>query len=196
MLRDTWHRKIPSLVFVHIPVYAMAAFQNAGVNANKEPGINDDNPLAPQGITNGVYTGDDIPFMSTLLDTPKVLAVFSGHDHGDDWSVAYHFISHVVMLHRSDTPFPRRCFKWDSQLPGMNLTGNGMNLCFGRHSGYGGYGDWTRGSRQVLLNEKHLNTKTETWIRLEDGSVSGRVTLNATYGQDEYPPVNDTYTYL
>ena len=77
----------------------------------------------------------------------------------------------------------------------MNLTGNGMNLCFGRHSGYGGYGNWMRGSRQILLNEKHLNTKTETWIRLEDGSVSGKVTLNATYGKDEYSPVNDTYTY-
>jgi hypothetical protein len=29
----------------------------------------------------------------------------------------------------------------------------------------------------------------ETWNRLEDGSVSGRVTLNATYGTDSYPKV-------
>ena len=98
MLRKIWHRKIPSLVFVHIPVYAMAAFQIAGVNANKEPGINDDNPLAPQGITNGVYTGGDIPFMSALLDTPKVLAVFSGHDHGDDWCVICYYISCFITL--------------------------------------------------------------------------------------------------
>jgi hypothetical protein len=77
----------------------------------------------------------------------------------------------------------------------MNLTGNGMNLCFDRHTGYGGYGNWMRGSRQILLNEKYLATETETWIRLEDGTISGRVTLNATYGQDQYPVVPDKYTY-
>jgi hypothetical protein len=88
MLTDTWQKMIPSLVFVHIPIYAMAAFQNAGVNKNKEPGINDDNPLAPQRIINGTYTGDDILFMSALLNTSKVIAVFSGHDHGDDWCVS------------------------------------------------------------------------------------------------------------
>ena len=161
---------IPSLAFVHIPIYAFAAFQNAGVSPTEEPGINDDNPLAMQGIENDTYTGNDIPFMQALLDTPGLIAIFSGHDHGDDW-----------------------CAKWDSQLPGMNLTGNGLDLCFGRHSGYGGYGTWTRGSRQVLLN---LTTpgEVQTWVRLETGEVSGGVTLNGTYGMDQYPPVTDTYT--
>ena len=74
----------------------MAAFQASGVNVNKEPGINDDNPLAPQGITNGVYTGGDIPFMSAMLDTPKLIAVFSGHDHGDDWYVSSVFTSSII----------------------------------------------------------------------------------------------------
>ena len=76
----------------------------------------------------------------------------------------------------------------------MNLTGNGINLCFGRHSGYGGYGTWTRGSRQILLSEETLGNSLETWIRLEDGSISGKVTLNSTYGIDQYPAVNDTFT--
>lgn len=173
----------------------MAAFQNSGVNANKEPGINDDNPLAPQGVTDGVYTGGDIPFMSALLDTPKLMAVFSGHDHGDDWCVCRVPLLNFRLGVATDSQLRCRCYKWDSQLPGMNLTGKSVHLCFGRHTGYGGYGNWMRGSRQILLNEKHLETKTETWIRLEDGSVSGRVTLNATYGQDEYPPVADKYTY-
>ena len=74
----------------------MAAFQATGVDANKEPGINDDDPLAQQGLANGqgdngdtvsYYTGQDIPFMSALLDTPGLMAMFSGHDHGDDWCV-------------------------------------------------------------------------------------------------------------
>lgn len=76
----------------------------------------------------------------------------------------------------------------------MNLTGNGLNLCFGRHSGYGGYGSWTRGSRQILLDETILETQILTWVRLEDGSVSGKVNLNSTYGEDWYPSVETTYT--
>ena len=79
------NQETPSLAFVHIPVNAMAAFQKTGVDPDREPGINDDNPLAQQGVLNGVYTGQDVPFMSALLDTPALMAVFSGHDHGDDW---------------------------------------------------------------------------------------------------------------
>ena len=172
-LTQKYARVIPSIAFVHIPVNAMRAFQSTGVNPHHEPGINDDDPLAQQGSAEGqgevtgttfTYSGQDIPFMKALLDTQGLKAVFSGHDHGDDW-----------------------CFKWDRKLPGMNLTGNGLHMCFGRHSGYGGYGSWTRGSRQVLLQKG--SDEIETWVRLEDGSVSGSVVLNDTYGHDEYPVV-------
>jgi hypothetical protein len=78
----------------------------------------------------------------------------------------------------------------------MTVTGNGLDLCFGRHSGYGGYGNWMRGSRQILLNQATLGKTTETWVRLEDSSVSGQVTLNATYGTNSYPAVEDLDTYL
>jgi hypothetical protein len=81
----------------------VASFQDSGVNANKEPGINDDNPLAPQGVADGVYTGADIPFMSALLDTPKLIAVFSGHDHGDDWCVSRAFSFICYMKAASDS---------------------------------------------------------------------------------------------
>ncbi|KAI9663783.1 MAG: hypothetical protein M1821_007273 [Bathelium mastoideum] len=169
---------IPSLAFFHIPVNAMLAFQNQGVSSTREPGINDDVPLAQQGqgalqgdATGAVaqYGGQDIPFMKALLATKGLMATFSGHDHGDDW-----------------------CFNWNSTLPGMNFSGNGLDMCFGRHSGYGGYGTWTRGSRQILLTKESLGNSVETWIRLEDGSVSGRVSLNGTYGRDEYPAVIDS----
>jgi hypothetical protein len=171
-------KTIPSLAFVHIPVNAMAAFQKSGVNPNKEPGINDDDPLAQQGLVNVedeegsptvFYNGRDIPFMNALLETAGMMALFSGHDHGNDW-----------------------CYKWDRKLPRMNLTGNGLDLCFGRHSGYGGYGNWTRGSRQILLDESTLGMDIETWIRLENGTISGKVNLNATYGEDNYPAVSQT----
>lgn len=177
------NRTIPSLAFVHIPTNASQALQTegAGVNPNYEPGINDDIPLAQQAqgwCPNGThsdscdYGGQDIPFMKALVSTPGLLAVFSGHDHGDDW-----------------------CYKWKGKLPGMTVTGNGIHVCFGRHSGYGGYGTWTRGSRQIFVTEKMLEEGVlDTWVRLEHGEVSGRVELNSTYGRDFYPAVNDTHT--
>ncbi|KAK3115545.1 hypothetical protein LTR53_004992 [Teratosphaeriaceae sp. CCFEE 6253] len=184
-LCSRYGKDIPSLAFVHIPVNAMLAFQqqrnDTGVRPHYEPGINDDDPLAQQGHSEGqgtaengdtpvfTYHGEDVPFMRALLETPGLIALFSGHDHGDDW-----------------------CFKWDSKLPGMDLVGNGLDLCFGRHSGYGGYGSWTRGSRQILVTEDLLkHGVVETWNRLESGDVSGSVVLNGTYGRDRYPTVPD-----
>lgn len=78
----------------------------------------------------------------------------------------------------------------------MTVTGSGVDLCFGRHTGYGGYGTWMRGGRQILLDLATLGQVTETWVRLEDGSVSGQVTLNSTYGTDLYPEVGDPMTSL
>lgn len=44
-----YQKDIPSLAFVHIPVNASLAFQTEyGVNAHRQPGINDDRPLAQQ----------------------------------------------------------------------------------------------------------------------------------------------------
>ena len=67
---------------------------------------------------------------------------------------------------------------------------NDMNLCFGRHTGYGGYSDYERGGRVIMMDEDKLGYNTlDTYIRLEGGHVSGYVTLNSTYGLDQYPPV-------
>lgn len=160
-LSTTYGTSLPSLAFVHIPIHASAAFQSAAVNSSTAPGINVDGAFPGQG-----QHDQDAPFMQALLATKNLTAVFSGHQHGDDW-----------------------CFKWSKQLSGMKLTGNGIDLCFGRRSGYGGYGDWKRGSRQVLLILDSLGSSIETWTRLEDGNVSGEVTLNSTFGTDRYPLV-------
>ncbi|RYP39113.1 hypothetical protein DL766_000569 [Monosporascus sp. MC13-8B] len=158
-----WYQQvIPSLAFVHIPTYASYALQQAGVDPYTEPGINDDNPLAPQaqgwcpdGRDDGTcsYGGQDIPFMQAITATKGLMAVFSGHDHGDTW-----------------------CYKWDSLLPGMTVAGNGVNLCFGQHTGYGGYGNWERGARQVLVTKEQLRAcEVDTWIRLESGNVVSQI---------------------
>ena len=150
-----------------------------------QPGINDDYILAQQsqgycadGTNDGTcaYGGGDVPFMEAITSTPGLMALFSGHDHGDTW-----------------------CYKWNSTLPGMSVTGNGINMCFGQHSGYGGYGTWTRGSRQILVREEGLrdidSLEIETWIRLETEHIVGAVTLNSTYGDDRYPATRNTHTH-
>ncbi|RMZ13233.1 hypothetical protein D0860_02654 [Hortaea werneckii] len=180
-LNAHFNRTIPSLAFVHIPTNASRALQlDVGVDPYTEPGIDEDTPLAGQAqgwCADGTsdsdceYGAQDLPFMKALTSTAGLLAVFSAHDHGDTW-----------------------CFKWNNTLPGMDFTGNGLNLCFGQHSGYGGYGSWSRGSRQVLLTEASLaESEIDTWIRLESGDVISSVTLNATYGLDRYPPTADTH---
>ncbi|KAK3669955.1 hypothetical protein LTR78_010127 [Recurvomyces mirabilis] len=178
----TYGKTIPSLAFVHIPTNASQALQTeAKVDPNHQPGINDDYILAGQAqgwcadganTSDCVYGGQDVPFMQALTSTPGLIGVFSGHDHGDTW-----------------------CYKWDKLLPGMTVKGNGINLCFGQHTGYGGYGNWIRGSRQVLISEAMLqNLEAETWIRLESGDVVGSVNLNATYNEDVYPVTPNTKT--
>jgi hypothetical protein len=153
-LKRRHERVIPSLAFVHIPISAMQVFQADGIDSHQEPGINDDVPLDGQS--------GDAEFLDALMEE-GVVAIFSGHDHGNDWCMPH--------------------------------SGSGRTLfaCFGRHTGYGGYGHWMRGSRQILLG---IDGEVDTWVRLEDGDVSGHVTLNATYGTDVYPEVKKAYTSL
>ncbi|OJJ38071.1 hypothetical protein ASPWEDRAFT_35641 [Aspergillus wentii DTO 134E9] len=153
-----YNTTIPSLAFVHIPAYAMRAYQQTGIDNRIKPRINGER-VNQQGYlsSDDDYTGQDFEFMKALLETKGLIATFSGHDHGNDW-----------------------CFNWNTQLPTMNLTGNGLNMCYGRHTGYGGYGDWSRGGRQVLLQqEQNATSSVQTWIRLEDQTVTGRMGLNS-----------------
>lgn len=50
-----------------------------------------------------------------------------------------------------------------------------MHLCFARHTGYGGYGNWARGARVLEMVEKPFGVTSH--IRLEDGTISGMVKL-------------------
>lgn len=166
--RQHGRESIPSLAFVHIPVSAMRSFQDdAGVDEHRNPGINDDVPLEGQ-------VGDEA-FLAALSDE-GVAALFSGHDHGNDWCMPTETKENKEKNNKGDKSKTTAMF-----------------ACFGRHTGYGGYGHWMRGSRQVVLTP---DGEVETWIRLEDGHVSGHVTLNATYGSDVYPAARKAFTSL
>lgn len=90
---------IPSLAFYHIPINAMLAEQRLGIDAQREPGINDDNPLAQQGQASGQgevsgstfnYTSQDGPFMKSLIKTEGLMATFSGHGTYLLWHLPSH----------------------------------------------------------------------------------------------------------
>ncbi|KZL84508.1 calcineurin-like phosphoesterase [Colletotrichum incanum] len=167
-------KDIPGVAFVHIPPKASGSIQSQGIDPEKNPGINDDTPLSHQAqgwCEDGSqkddcnYGGQDVAFMKAISDSPGMIGVFSGHDHGNSW-----------------------CTKWKGKVGDMTVDGKGVNLCFGQRTGYGGYGNWIRGSRQLLLTrDKLAKGELDTSILLESGNTVGSVTLNSTYGEDKYP---------
>ncbi|KAI0894209.1 Metallo-dependent phosphatase-like protein [Annulohypoxylon nitens] len=166
-ITQQYDKIIPSLAFFHIPITATYDFQeDPGVDPSKEPGI-DGETVWWQGRAYDNKTGHDLSFMNALLNTDGLLATFSGHDHDNDW-----------------------CFKWKLTTTNQSAPRDGVNVCYGRHTGYGSYGNLPRGGRQILLRKETLAKEVVTWIRLEDHSVPENVTLNATYGQDEYHPLH------
>ncbi|CAL3973368.1 unnamed protein product [Diplocarpon coronariae] len=175
-LAARFNKTIPSLAFVHIPPSAFLALQETvfperGDESAVFPGLNDDVPLAAQGQGQG--EGRDVGFMQALIDTPGLHSVYSGHDHGDAW-----------------------CANWPADVTGVVREEGveGPKLCFGKHSGYGGYGRWRRGARCLSLSFQkgsgesggYGEMEVETWVRMEGGEVVNLVKLNRTYGRDLY----------
>ncbi|WAO91714.1 Metallophos domain-containing protein [Fusarium falciforme] len=181
-LVEEYGKEIPSLAFVHIPIHASYVFQQQadGPGENTQPGINEEDVVqqgdgwCAEGESGSCDYGDqDLPFMRALVSTPGVIGLFYGHDHGNSW-----------------------CYKWDDQLPGMNITGSGINLCYGQHTGYGGYGDWIRGGRQIFVTQEGLkDLEIDTHILLESGDVVGSVSLNSTFNTDRYEATPNQKTY-
>lgn len=174
-----YKKLVPSVAFVHSPTNATRAIQEQmDLSQTRHPGLQEDDQPLPMGTacSDGTYECEyneaDQPFLEAIVSTPGLLAMFHAHNHGTTW-----------------------CYKWDSLVPGMDIKGNGINLCTGQHTGYGGYGHWTRGARQLLLSQDMLkHWEAETWIRLETEEVVGRISLNATYGMDEYEETPVTFT--
>ncbi|OAQ89688.1 metallophosphoesterase [Purpureocillium lilacinum] len=185
-IRRQHGRVIPSLAFVHIPTNA-TNFVQGEVRGDDNPGINDETPVSQQAqywCKDGTWGGkgnakcrwgeQDVPFIRALSGTEGLMAVFSGHDHGNTW-----------------------CRRWHEVIDSENIQGNNINLCFGQHTGYGGYGDWVRGGRHIVVTEELLKKfAIDTYIRLETKVAVGRVSLNSTYNRDRYPITKNDKTFL
>ena len=96
--------------------------------------------------TFSVGDGTALSVTSTLA-AAGVRAVFVGHDHRNSWC--------CVPKTRSS--------RFDM-----------ASLCYGRHTGYGGYGDWLRGARVIQLRFDASSSAPRrftitTWLRLENG---------------------------
>lgn len=62
---------------------------------------------------------------------------------------------------------------------GNNQTPSLLSLCFGRHSGYGGYGNWDRGARVYELtlsssanDEQRRDFSYKSWLQMESGNIT------------------------
>ncbi|GAB7364759.1 hypothetical protein MBLNU230_g5557t1 [Neophaeotheca triangularis] len=198
-LHKTHAHTIPSLAFVHIPPKKMLDLQlQPGINPHYNPGTNDDQPLAAQGqhwCADGSYGencghgGQDAAFAQAMAETAGLMAVFVAHDHGDGWCVRWQSDSALVNSTSGSSAIDAEAEDAGDPV-GFDWTTRGLDLCFGQRTGYGGYGHWMRGSRQVLVSEMGLaGGEIESWIRLENGEVVGRVGLNGSFGGDWYPRV-------
>jgi hypothetical protein len=111
-----------------------------------------------------VYDGG---IMEALSESDRFLFLAVGHNHGNDYCCPY-------------------------QAPSTASAVNALHVCFGRHSGHGGYGKWERGSRvyqlqyNASLDDKSASVEIasplknkiqwSSWVRLESGKVIDRGT--------------------
>lgn len=170
---------LPSIAFVHIPPHPFLAAQRVGLDPARFPGINEDVPVAIQG-----EGSNDNAFVNALLHEELLHSIYVGHDHGAAWCGVWP-MSNATGKRHDETGAKGRTKPF---------------LCFSRHTGYGGYGSWARGSRIVQLAFEDLDgngqfdaqdvMRVETWVRMENGAVITRVTLNETYGSDLYAGQN------
>ncbi|KAK7008215.1 Metallo-dependent phosphatase-like protein [Favolaschia claudopus] len=156
LMTRIWKRVPPALVFVHIPV------QKADVLAPlPSAGDHDDEPNpATQGFLNNTYTGLDLPFWNALIEIDAghgtVLAVTSGHDHGESWCARATASSGIPI-----------CFNGHSGYGGYVT----------EHSA-------VRNGRVFRLSLRDLRKTVpivRTWNSYEDGTVNEEVVLGPDY---------------
>jgi hypothetical protein len=51
-------------------------------------------------------------------------------------------------------------------------------ICYARHTGYGGYGNWKRGVRIISLNMSQI-LEIKTWIHMDDDAIEDEIMLSS-----------------
>ncbi|KAJ3044744.1 hypothetical protein HDV00_001148 [Rhizophlyctis rosea] len=143
---------IPSLVFVHIPPPQLQK-----LNANLPEhctGLHDEEEIGTQKRDEGFLDGvvrlsipPEVGRKPPMAGDMERVGMFMGHCHGTGW-----------------------CCRYTIKYGGNRGVATGVDACLGRHTGYGGYGNWVRGGRVIKIKEGK-EREWKTWVRLEDGSV-------------------------
>lgn len=145
---------LPGALYAHIPLQEYAHV-DPGPGSETCSGVADDKVMP---LHNGLR-------LFPLLDKMHVSWVFSGHNHGNDWCCRVSVTSSPVS---------------GGQRPSLKQPD--VQLCYGRHSGYGGYsspGIHLRGARvfeihpamaRGFLLGQASDDGSESWVRLEDGT--------------------------
>ncbi|KAK0203927.1 Metallo-dependent phosphatase [Desarmillaria ectypa] len=144
-----------ALAFVHIPPHAVQSLQST-LNNTSNPGLNED--TLGQGSTQASSQDSD-----------------AGKDE-PFWNALNKYVKNlhaVVSGHDHGN-------EWCSRATAKNVI-----FCFNKHSGYGGYGQysWGFGIRNLVFTSTDPKDGVETWIRLEGGETRARIVLDDNYGK-------------
>ena len=178
---------VDAIAFQHIPTqqfrYVTSDINNAdnAYNNNNPPfchGMNGENGIAPLQYD----ASHEIEFLHANDTSLHFLAV--GHNHGNSYccrssDTTTTTIDNTALLSSTTTTpttIATTAASTSHQVP--------LHLCFGRHSGYGGYGSWDRGARVyelTLRDDDDDQSKTassntrvtwKSWVRLENGTMT------------------------
>jgi len=153
---DAQYGALPGALYTHVP---LRDYAHLDPNSPTCSGVSDDSvtPL-----------GEDRNLVS-VLSSLHIRWVFAGHNHGNDWCCKLNILGPAAQGGSS-----------------INEDKNTVNLCYGRHSGWGGYSTpnmHTRGARVLSFNPavacrnllgQDSAPGVETYVRLEDGSLVER----------------------
>lgn len=154
---------IPAVAFQHIPTQEFGNYwKTPADNTNGRAaavcsGFHGEPQIAP--LENDPH--GEIQFLQR--NDPSLLFLAVGHNHGNSYCC------------------PAVSSSSSNQTNNTN-NNNSLHLCFGRHSGYGGYGSWERGARmfELSVSDDYLSTTTtlsggvvtwKSWVRLHSGDI-------------------------
>ena len=177
----------PVVTFAHIPTQEFDTYQNTSTTSTSSSrrtghcvGDNNDQGIAP--LTDG-----DAGLIATLSAQSNVHFLAVGHNHGNDYCCPVPISTtkptipqktavaaaarHNTTTHSTGT---------SAVSPPNQLVPSRLHLCFGRHSGHGGYGSWDRGARVYELQLRHsrgrnrFSTRSfqwKSWVLMESGLI-------------------------
>lgn len=161
------HGALPVIVFVHIPApeYATAFPGAPGACAG----------LADDGITPTVGPN---ALLDVLARAGGARMVNVGHDHGNAWCCEYAPAAASSTSRARSAPAREKSAPRSASGAALSpaAPADVISLCYGRHSGWGGYGDWDRGARVIELSLYNETARGGvgifTYIRMEDGTTN------------------------